>query len=204
MTATWIASVRADHRNDQSSFGVSAQQNLAREPGWGYRVDAGMNDDADDTSSVRVQRQTRNFLFEVDANPSIAADAVNVSAAGGLAFGDGRVHLMRPAQQSYAIVRIPGVEGVRVYVSNLEAGRTDANGELIVTDLIPYYGNRIRIEDSDVPVHYRIDRVERVIAPPLRGGVVVEFLVTPTTSITGTAVIQQTDGSTRIPATGEM
>ncbi len=155
------ANLRADHRNEQSSFGVSVQQNLAREPGWGYRVDAGMNED-DDTSSLRVQRQTRNFLFEVDANPSIANDAVNVSAAGGFAFGDGRVHLMRPAQQSYAIVRVSGVENVRVYVSNLEAGRTDANGELVVTDLIPYYGNRIRIEDSDVPVHYRIEQIERV------------------------------------------
>ncbi len=197
------ANLRFDHRDERSSAAVSVQQSLAREPGWGYRIDGGVTED-DDTSSMLLQRQTRNMLLEVNANPSVASDAVNISAAGGLAWGGDGVHLMRPAQQSYAIVRIPGVEGVRVYVSNLEAGRTDANGELVVADLVPYYGNRIRIEDADVPMNYRIGDTERIIAPPLRGGVLVEFDVMPATSIGGIIQIQQRDGSVRSPATGEL
>ncbi|HSN69004.1 MAG TPA: fimbria/pilus outer membrane usher protein, partial [Thermoanaerobaculia bacterium] len=197
------AALRFDDRGDGSSLNVSVQQNLAREPGWGYRLDGTLNGD-DDTSSVLLQRQTDDLLLEVSANPSVGSDTVNVSASGGLAWGGGRVHLMRAGQQSYAVVRVPGVEGVRVYVSNLEAGRTDANGELVVTDLVPYYGNRIRIEDADIPMNYRVDDTERIIAPPLRGGVVVEFAVAPATSVGGIVVIQQADGSIRIPATGEL
>ncbi len=197
------AGIRFDDRDDRSALNVSVQQNLAREPGWGYRLDGSVNED-DDSSSVLLQRQTDDVLLEVSANPSVGSDAVNISAAGGLAWGGGRVHLMRAAQQSYAIVRIPGVEGVRVYVSNLEAGRTDAKGELVVTDLVPYYGNRIRIEDADIPMNYRVDDTERIIAPPLRGGVVVEFNVVPATSVGGIVVIAQPDGSIRIPATGEL
>ena len=197
------AALRFDDRNDRSALHVSVQQNLAREPGWGYRLDGSLTED-DDSSSVLLQRQTDDVLLEVSANPSVGSDAVNVSAAGGLAWGGGRVHLMRAGQQSYAVVRIPGVAGVRVYVSNLEAGRTDANGEIVVTDLVPYYGNRIRIEDADIPMNYRVDDTERIIAPPLRGGVVVEFDVAPATSVGGIVVIQQPDGSIRIPATGEL
>ncbi|MCA1733445.1 MAG: fimbria/pilus outer membrane usher protein, partial [Acidobacteria bacterium] len=197
------AALRFDDRDDRSSMSVSVQQNLAREPGWGYRLDGSLTED-DDSSSVLLQRQTDNVLLEVSANPSVGSDAVNLSAAGGLAWGRGRVHLMRAGQQSYAVVRIPGVAGVRVYVSNLEAGRTDASGELVVTDLVPYYGNRIRIEDADIPMNYRVDDTERIIAPPLRGGVVVEFNVAPATSIGGIVVIAQPDGSIRIPATGEL
>ena len=197
------ANLRLNHDNDRTSGSVSVQQNLARDEGWGYRIDAGASD-GDDTSSLLVQHQTRNALYEVSAQPSLGSDSIAVSAAGGLAWGGERLHLMRAAQQSYAVVRVPGVPGVRVYVSNLEAGRTDERGELVVTDLIPYYGNRIRIEDSDIPIHYRIAKTERIIAPPLRGGILVEFDVEPIASVHGMTRVIGADGAERVPSTGEM
>jgi outer membrane usher protein len=66
---------------------------------------------------------------------------------------------------------------VRVYASNLEIGRTDSKGDLLIPNLLPYYANRIRIEDRDIPLIYEIARVEELVAPPNRGGGLVEFPV---------------------------
>ncbi len=197
------ANFRFNHANDASSGGVTVQQNLGRQIGWGYRVDA-TADDEGERSQVVLQRQTRNALFELEAFPGEASDAIALSAAGGLAWTGREGFLMRPGQQSYAIIRVPGLEGVRVYVSNIEVGRTNAEGELVVTDLLPYYGNRIRIDDRDIPITYRIGRTERVIAPPLRGGVIVPFDVEAVRPVYGTIALV-TAGEERVaPAYGEL
>jgi outer membrane usher protein len=54
-------------------------------------------------------------------------------------------------------------------------GRTDARGDLLVPNLLPYYGNRISIADSDVPIERMVARRELTLAPPYRGGAIAEF-----------------------------
>jgi len=73
------------------------------------------------------------------------------------------------------VIRVPGAEGVRGFLNNQEVGRTNGSGNLVVPNLLPYYGNRISIADSDVALSRGVSAVERTIAPPLRGGALVLF-----------------------------
>ena len=68
-----------------------------------------------------------------------------------MAIGGG-LHATRPVQESFALVRVPGMKGVRAYLSHQEVGRTNRNGDVLVPNLLPYYGNRLDIADEDVPL----------------------------------------------------
>ena len=105
----------------------------------------------------------------------------------------------RPVQDSFALVRVPGVENVRVYSSNIVVGRTDSNGDLLVPNLLSYYGNRLSIEDRDIPLSYEVAAVEKTIAPPYRGGAFVEFPVRQIRSVTGSVTI-----GNAVPAFGQL
>src|SRR5205085_9737997 len=73
--------------------------------------------------------------------------------------------------------------------SNVPVGRTDANGDLLVPNLLSYYGNRISIDDRDVPLNYEVLATERTVAPPFRGGAFIEFPVRQIRTVTGSVVV---------------
>lgn len=111
-----------------------------------------------------------------------------LEAAGSIVFAEGRPHLTRPSTQSFAVLHVPGAAGVRGYLNNVEVGRTDAEGRLFVPDLLPYQANRLRIEQSDLPIDYELDDEELVLAPPTRGGAVVVFPARPVRIVRGQIV----------------
>jgi outer membrane usher protein len=86
-------------------------------------------------------------------------------------------------------VQVPGVEGVRTLASNQEIGRTGRRGNLLVPDLLPYYGNLLAITDSDVSLDYEIGNVQMTIAPPYRGGAIARFPVRRIQRIVGSVLV---------------
>ena len=64
---------------------------------------------------------------------------------------------------------VPGVGGVHGTLSNQVVGTTNKNGNLLIPNMLPYYGNRVGIEDKDIPFEYNINATEMTIAPPYRG-----------------------------------
>jgi outer membrane usher protein len=95
---------------------------------------------------------------------------------------------------SFALIRVPGVEGVRAYSSNQEIGRTGKNGDLLIPDLQAYYGNILDIADADVPLLYSVDDVRKILAPPYRGGAVATFPVERIQRIMGKVAPVASDG----------
>src|SRR6185436_12417620 len=102
-----------------------------------------------------------------------------------------------------ALIQVPGVPHVRAYQSNQEVGRTSSRGNLLVPNLLPYYGNRLAIEDKDIPLDHDIGTTELVVAPPFRGGVVVRFPVRRVQSATGSAVVLVGESKV-VPAFGQI
>ena len=95
--------------------------------------------------------------------------------AGGLVLIGGRVRPTRAVDQGYALVRVKGVEGVGVRLNNHEIGRTDSQGELVVTRLQSYNANRLSLADHQVPLDVYIPSTEQVVSTYQRGGVVLDF-----------------------------
>jgi outer membrane usher protein len=167
--------VRAEADDAGASGVAEVQQSLPTGAGLGYRVGgrAGATDEA--SAQVAGQASFGRADASLDWRPDHVGDELGV--AGGLVAIGGRVFATRPVDASYALVRVPGVPGVHASLDNNLVGRTDARGDLVVTGLLPNYGNRLGIVDADVPLDQSVSAVERVIAPPVRGGAVVEFPV---------------------------
>ena len=125
-----------------------------------------------------LEYQTRFGRYDVLQQHVDGQAVTTVNASGSIVGIGGRVFASRPVEQSFALVRVPGVSHVRAFMSNQEVGQTDGNGNLLVPNLLPYYGNHLSIADVDVPLDLSIGASEMTLAPPYRGGAVALFPVT--------------------------
>jgi outer membrane usher protein len=142
-------------------------------------------------------------LYEVDTRRTLAQQSTQLSMSGGIAAIGGSLFATRALQDGYALVRVPGVKGVKTYLQNQEIGTTDGNGDVLVPNLLAYVGNRIGIADLDVPLDYAIDSAELVIAPPRRGGTLVVFPVRHLQSFQGKLQVMRR-GEISVPQYGEI
>jgi outer membrane usher protein len=125
-----------------------------------------------------------------DVGPSFS----QLFVAGSIGAVGGSVFAARPVQDSFALVRIPGIEGVPVYANGWYAGMTDGRGEVVATNLASYYDNYVSFRAAELPLDYQIDRVEQVISPPARSGTPVTFTVRKSRAVYGSLVVER-DGN---------
>ena len=184
-----------------TSAGVEAQQPLPVGVGYGYyaRGEAG----TPGSFAGALRYQGRYGRYELRRDVVGGRGVSSVTAAGSVVAIGGGLFASRPVQQSFALVRVPGVAGVRGFASNQEVGRTNEAGNLLVPDLQPYYGNLLNISDSDIPLDYSVDGVRRTVAPPYRGGALVVFPVQLIRRVTGTIRVGPAP-SERVPKYGEL
>ena len=190
-----------DYRGGRSRMAFEAQRTMPVAEGFGYRVraEAGTLGSLD----ADLRYQNRHGLYEM-RHHEIAGDRVtSLTAAGGVVAIGGQVFSTRPVQESFALVRVPDVGKVRAYLSNQEIGRTDRRGHLLIPNMLPYYGNRLRIADEDVPMNRTIAASELTVAPPYRGGAIAEFPIVRETRLTGSVVVKRGYG-TIVPSFGRV
>ncbi len=181
---------------------VDLQKPLPVGTGFGYRL-SGEHTGGREVGIAELQYQNRHGRWELRREELDGRGNTSLQAAGGLVALGGRVYTSRPVQDSFALLRVPGVPGVRGYRSNQEVGRTDARGDLLVPDLLAYYGNRLAIADQDVPMSHTVEERETVLAPPRRGGAVVRFPVWRLRALIGILVLK-IDGTERVPTPGRL
>jgi outer membrane usher protein len=165
-----VAHVR-DQRGGRMS--VEAQQPLPIGVGYGYQVRA----EGGPQSSVNgvAQYQGPHGRYELRQSSIGSQSTTTLSAMGALVGIGGGVYATRPVQESFALVRVPGVEGVRAFASHQEIGKTGRKGDVLVPDLQAYYGNLLDIADGDIPLQYSVPDVGMTLAPPYRGGAIALF-----------------------------
>lgn len=187
--ARTTASLSAQALNDVTTGGVDVQQSAPLGPGFGYRVQAtGLGPGA---GLVDAELRAQARWAQVDLRQTVTDGARETWAQvnGSLVAIGGRVLAARPVQHGFALVRVPDVAGVRAYVSHQEMGRTDRRGDLLLPNLLPYYGNQISIADTDVPIDRTLTRRQLLLATPYRGGAIAEFPATREWRATGTLVV---------------
>ena len=169
----------------QRSAGENSAHGEVRKPltlanGYGYALQA---DSLTGRQLALLQYQTSFGRYELDVDPKRAADAA-YTASGGLVLFGGTARATRAVEDGFALARV-GVPGVRVYASNQEIGRTDRNGDLLISHLLPHYSNELRISDKDIPMEYEVADTLVSVVPPTRGGVIANFAVRKLRSYTG-------------------
>ncbi|MGB7630560.1 MAG: fimbria/pilus outer membrane usher protein [Candidatus Deferrimicrobium sp.] len=173
---------------------VQARKNLPAGEGWGY--------------DVSVDRMDSSALSSTTVNPSVQYNArfgsyaaeyrgmqtdsggyggnYRLSAYGGVAYVGETIGFTRPIADSFGLVSVGSLEGVRAYNNNQEMGRTDGRGKLFLPSLGSYYENQISIADKDVPIEYSLREIQKVVSPPLRSGSLIPFDVKRFQAVTGT------------------
>jgi outer membrane usher protein FimD/PapC len=197
---------------------VQARKNLPAGEGWGYDVSVDRTDSTALSSTAVTPSLQYNARFG-----SYAAEYrgeridggggngfVRLSAYGGVATVGGTIGFSRPITDSFGLVSVGSLEGIRVYHNNQEMGRTDGRGRLFLPSLGSYYENQISIADKDVPIEYSLREVLKVVSPPLRSGSRIPFDVKRFQAVTGTVGMRR-DGEwkpaeyveVRLPAEGK-
>jgi outer membrane usher protein len=178
------------------------QKSLPLGEGFGYRFQLARATDQTQVDGL-LQYQGPYGRYEASYNRVDGQDKSVLSVAGGLAAIGGNIYFSRPIEQSFALVKVDGIAGVRGTLSNQEVGRTNLQGDLLIPDLLAYYGNWLGIADRDIPLNYSVDTSEIIIAPPFRGGAVVTFPVKRVQSLTG-IILLDISGKIAAPAYGEL
>jgi outer membrane usher protein len=171
--------------------------------GFGYRL-RGAADPEGSTFTGTLEGQASFARLEATVTRAPTGDAAGfATASGGIATAGGKVFFTRALRQGFALVRVPGVPNVRTYFENQLVGRTDADGDILVSGFLPYYGHRLSIDDDDVPVTYAVRGIEQTVAAPNRGVTTVRFDVRRVLAVTGRLVARGVAGATP-PAYGTL
>jgi outer membrane usher protein len=199
--ANTLASVSTERVGNADQIVTELQQPLPVGAGWGFRLYETSGDR--DFSSGAFRYQGPYGRYELRRDSTDGGTQTTLNASGGLVAMSGGLYASRPIQDGFALVRVPDVPGVRAYASNQEVGRTNGDGNLLVPNLLSYYGNVLNISDQDVPLEHKVGTVRKIVAPPYRGGALVVF---PVERVQGATGVLQLDigGETIAPAYGQL
>jgi outer membrane usher protein len=198
---TSVATISGSHSREATQTTTQVSKSLPLGPGYGYLVQGQTGKNADEVADL--QYQTNFGTYELDSSHMAGQEMTRLSAAGAIAVVGGDVKPTIALRDAYALVRVPGAAGVRGYLSNQEVGKTDSNGDLLIPNLTSYYGNRVEIDDQDVPLDYSIASTELIVAPAYRSGAVVDFPVRRIQAYLGTLVVESEAGFV-VPAYGDL
>jgi outer membrane usher protein FimD/PapC len=155
-------------------------------------------------ASVNHQLQTSVNTISTYFDWRSEGSALTVAPAGSVVWVDGGgFFLSRPIFDSMALVSVPNVKGVRVYMNSQMVGRTNGSGNLLVPSLISYYGLQLKIASDDIPLEYTVDQDAIVAAPPRRGAAFVEFPARRAHYYRGHVRVVR-DGASLVPAFGDL
>ena len=200
--------VSGQHRvtNGDSAVILDANRPLPVGPGYGYRLSSTI--DSASTLLAGAQYQTTagryGVAYLMQNSDGHTRHALGAEAAGSLVVVP-KVGLFAglPVTDGFGVIRVPNVANVRGYINNQEIGRTNREGNLVVPNVLSYYGNQLRIDPNDVPYQYSIDKSVVTLAPSQRGVVVAEFGLSRPHFFRGSVLIEE-GGKRVVPQFGQV
>jgi outer membrane usher protein len=200
--ANAMAGVSYSRAGGVETTNVNVQRPLPAGEGIGYRASVS-NSGGTGLGMGLLQYQGPFGRYDLELDHGAGVDTKTVSVTGGIVAIGGEVLPTRTVGDSFALVRVPDVDGVTTLANNQPIGRTDSDGNVFVPTLLPYYGNRLGIKDTDIPLDYQVDATEKTVAPPYRGGALVTFPVERIQSVRGRLLVR-TRSRELVPAFGQM
>jgi outer membrane usher protein len=169
-------------------------------PGYGYNVRAS-SEARTGSALALVEGQSGFGRAEASYQRFGPEERGTLAVAGGLVLMREGIFPTRPVEQGFALVAVPGLEGVTVFQENQPVGRTDGDGEILVPSLAPFRANRLSIDDGEVPLDHAVASRERFLVAPRRSGAVARFPVERLSALTGRLHLLGPEGRA-IPAGG--
>lgn len=180
VTTNFFHSQQAGTSRDVLQFGT----NTPVGEGVGYRIVSERNSSDGAGAGYRfapsLQYNGQHGVYTADFVSSRSAGGASqlsyqLGVGGSIAYVADTLAFSRPVTDSFGIVKVGELEGVRVYHSSQEIGRTDSTGKVFLPNLGSYVSNGVAIDDRDIPIDYLIAEKELNISPPLRSGSFIRF-----------------------------
>ena len=166
-----VMHLRGSNQQDQTIFQVN--KSLPPGEGIGYRLQAAV----DASQQAAVYGQNRYGLGRLEVAELNGQTSTRASVTGAVARLDDQWFLTPRISSSYGLVRMPGLNNVRVYVDNQLASRTNSDGYAFLPRLHPYTRNHVSVDQLDLPIDATIDALTVRPVPAWRSGVVIDFPV---------------------------
>ncbi|WP_413482687.1 fimbria/pilus outer membrane usher protein [Morganella psychrotolerans] len=148
-----------DHRVNQQ---IQYQKSLVPDKtGWGW----GMSSRAGHNNNLHADISRRNEIneWQLGYNRSNNENSWFAGSNGAIGLLDGQFYFMRTLGNAFAIADTSGIPEIPVYLQNVEVGKTDENGFLLLNDLYGYEPQKIRINALSLPADYRIRDTEKSV-----------------------------------------
>ncbi len=121
-------------------------------------------------------RKTDKLELQASGRLGQGDASAQVSLRSGLLWAGGSVFSTRPVTGAFALVSTTQA-GVEIFHENRSVGKTDANGTLLVPDLLALEPNRLSVDPGAWPIHWLAQAVEQQVVAPRGGGVLVSFKI---------------------------
>lgn len=184
-------SVRAQQAADATAWAV---QGRARPTVLGNRVVLSASADegaAGQTARADANWTTRPGWAQINAEHGPNGTWTSGSMAGAVHLDRQGVTFLGPAE-SFAVVDVPGQAGVPVRVGGRLVGKTNAQGRLVVGEVIPLVPTEVRVDDRALPLGTQLAEIEQTATAGHQAGMHLTFPVLTETArtyrLTGTAI----------------
>jgi len=204
-------SSRYSHENNKNLIALESQKTVPAGEGFGYRASVERVNSDRDVSNIDIFGQY-NGKYGIYTGQyrgqSVRGynrfDNYRFSAAGGVAYVSNTLGFSRPITDSFGVVKVGSVEGIRVSRNNQVIGKTDSSGKVFIPDMSSYLDNQISISDKDIPIDYRLSDTIRYVSPSLRSGSLILFEAVKFQAITGFLKIRTADNVVKPVEFGEI
>jgi outer membrane usher protein len=156
----------------RSSYaGATVQRSYPSDQGFGYRLRATTQEQVD----AGLAYTWPYGLYTLEASSFQGTSAVRASASGGVGAIAGTAFTSRLITESFGVVKVGDVEGVRVFHGGNPIGRTNEEGLIVLPRLSPYSANRITIDERDLPMDVTIRHRDLQVVPSYRAGTLADY-----------------------------
>jgi outer membrane usher protein len=176
---------------------LELQKNAPIGEGYGYRLVLDHSTAAGQTTTTAnpsLQYNGRYGIYQGEINaqegPGNSTQQFHLATSGALVYVGHTFAATRPVYDSFGLVKVGNLEGIKVLLNSQEIGATDASGKLIVPDLGAFYQNQVAIDSKQIPIEYFLSSVVKVISPPLRSGSCLPFIAKKLQPISGTLLVR--------------
>jgi len=178
--------------NGSSDSQLEVQKNPPVGEGYGYRVSLDRLESAGVASSTvnpSLQYNGRHGIYQAEftgqQSQGHATEQYHLSTSGALVYAGHTFGATRPVYDSFGLVKVGDLEGVKVLLNSQEIGRTDSSGKLFIPELGSFYQNLVTIDTKQISMDYLLTSVAKVVSPPLRSGSCIPFIAKKLQPITG-------------------
>jgi outer membrane usher protein len=167
-------SVSTDVTAKGASSGVDIIQQLPVNTGYGYRVHADDDSSSKHTEAdISYQNGTGNYLAQMNDGGGQSAVALEETAS--LIWMFPYLVRSRTINDSFGVVEVPDISGVKVFANNQLVGKTSGQGLAVIPNLIPYQQNTVHLDDDGIPLDISLDLAERRVVPKSGMGILMRF-----------------------------